>query len=136
MSRDYKILVDHILESIKQIENYTKNISENELVYVYYASVPAFSFYKQAYFVKFDNNVVIGKSHKGNDSLYMKDLSSLSGKVWILFSHVYSNEDKFIIDYLQTRGELLDEYKTTGSSVYLFNLKPASNIPLLVIPEG
>ncbi|MCK4664378.1 MAG: glycosyltransferase family 39 protein [Bacteroidales bacterium] len=115
----YPIEREEIKKSISYVN---KNISENELVYIYYASVPAFLFYKQAYFVKFDNKIVIGKSHRGNDSLYIKDLSSLSGKVWILFSHVDSNEDKFIIDYLQTRGKLLDEYKTTGSSVYLFNL--------------
>ena len=32
MSRNYKILVEHILESIKQIENYTKNISEHDFL--------------------------------------------------------------------------------------------------------
>lgn len=32
MSKNYKILVEHILESIKQIENYTKNISERDFL--------------------------------------------------------------------------------------------------------
>jgi len=32
MSKDYKILVGHILESIKCRENYTKNVSEDDFV--------------------------------------------------------------------------------------------------------
>ena len=32
MSKDYKILVEHILESIKQIEKYTDNISEDDFI--------------------------------------------------------------------------------------------------------
>jgi len=32
MSKDYKILVEHILESIGQIEKYTDNISEDDFI--------------------------------------------------------------------------------------------------------
>lgn len=32
MSKDYKILVEHILESIKWIEKYTENISEDDFL--------------------------------------------------------------------------------------------------------
>ncbi|MEA2098288.1 MAG: HepT-like ribonuclease domain-containing protein [Patescibacteria group bacterium] len=32
MSKNYKILVEHILESIKCIEGYTKNVSEDDFM--------------------------------------------------------------------------------------------------------
>jgi len=32
MSKDYKILVGHILESVKQIEKYTENMSDDDFV--------------------------------------------------------------------------------------------------------
>ena len=45
-------------------------------------------------------------------------------RVWFLFSHVYENGDfnerDFILNYLDSIGDLQREYRVPGTSVYLY----------------
>ncbi len=104
-----------------------KNIKSNEKLYVYYSSNFEYEFYKSTGVVSNNNSVIIGKEHRSNKHNYRSELSNLSGKVWLLFSHVYAfnsteNEENYIVNFLLSQGaQLIDFKKYEGSSIYLID---------------
>ncbi len=121
------IKLDH-REEIKVVINYVlKQEKSGDQLYLYYGAIPAFQYYKRKLGIT-KNIYIEGKDGRKNWNIYLDDLDKLRGnnRVWILFSHVYTlegiDEEKFFLNYLNTMGTKLDEFKSFGASVYLYDL--------------
>jgi len=118
-------------EEIKKSLNYIQqNSRENEVIYIYYGSKGAFSFYRDSQSFKVKNPLIFGSENRDNLSRYNAEILSLKGKVWLLFSHVYpfskkkETEETYMINFLKNEGgEVLDFKKYKGSSLYYVNMK-------------
>ena len=107
---------------------------EGDSIYVYYASVSAFEYYKERGLIG-AKNVIIGTGSwagEWNSDNYKTDLDRLRGKkrVWLLFSHVYSrgrvNDGQFYFRYLNSFGKCLDHLQATDASAYLYDFSTPS----------
>jgi uncharacterized membrane protein len=102
-----------------------ENLRDGDAVYVYYWAEHAVRFYAPKYELDI-SAFVIGADHHSQPALYRLELDALRGRgrVWFLFSHVYEengfNERDYILDYLNSIGELKREYRQPGTSVYLY----------------
>jgi hypothetical protein len=114
------------VEEIKPVIEYVGNHRlKGDTLYLYYASALPFEYYKERHFIE-PMDVIVGIKSREDWKLYREDLDKLRGKgrVWILFSHVYSlfDEERLFLDYLDGIGKRLDGARVTGASVYLFDL--------------
>ena len=107
------------------METLCENRRDGDAVYVYYWAEPAVRFYAPKYEMDL-STFLIGADHHDQPTLYRPELDALRGRgrVWFLFSHVYEedgfNERDYILDYLNSIGELKREYRQPGTSVYLY----------------
>ncbi len=114
---------EHIKPVLAHVQ---KERSQGDVVYVYYSSWPAFSFYAGKY--GFDENEAVGgiRSREAPGK-YILDIEKQAGKgrIWVIISHncfwCPVNEEKFIIHNLSNRAILRDVYKAPGASVYLYD---------------
>jgi len=125
-------------EEIRTVISFVeKNIKQEDVLYVHHQSIPAFEYYHSARDFSFKNYV----EGAGADDQPLKwvdeidDLKKLHGfkRVWILFSHVsvkkingMDNREYFIHFLLKAGGKMLDQFSSSGATVYLFDL---SNFP-------
>lgn len=103
-----------------------ENWQEGDVLFVSNGAVPAFRFYADRYRL----GDVVYYSSDATDYLQpeniLSDLKALDGKarVWVLIVHVYEKEDfnekDFLLDYLDTIGSRKREFRSAGTSVYLF----------------
>lgn len=115
-------------EEIKPVLQFVgDNIMEEDQIYIYHSSEPAFKFYcKRFSLCKFP--LKIGISGRDDLNKYVEELKILQGKgrIWFVFSHVPDwsdiNEEKFFLYILDSIGHRLKESKAHGASVYLYNL--------------
>jgi hypothetical protein len=122
------LISNHTMEDSRSAISYTKSHwIPKDLIYVYAGAAPTFQYYAPQ-FGFIPKNYMIGISARDDPGKYFQELSHLKDKkrVWILFSHVFNNEDKLILAYLDTQGVALDNVKYPGASVYLYNLDPTS----------
>ncbi|MBI5932415.1 MAG: glycosyltransferase family 39 protein [Chloroflexi bacterium] len=112
------------------METLRENLRDGDAVYVYYWAEHAVRFYAPKYEMDI-STFLIGADHHDQPTLYRLELDALRGRgrVWFLFSHIYEeggfNERDYILDYLNSIGELKREYRQPGTSVflYLYDLK-------------
>ena len=122
---------EHIRPTMEYLRDFRK---DGDLVYVYYWAEHAVHYYAPKYGFEMPD-FIIGADHHDQPEAYRAELDALrgNGRVWFLFSHVYEdrdfNERDYILDYLDSIGELLREYRVPGTSVYLYlyNLKIITN---------
>lgn len=99
---------------------------DEDTMYVSYGAVPAFKFYAPMYSLSNAAYVSNGREDYNDPAKILQQLEILKGhpRVWVLISHVYEkdgfNEKDFILDYLKKNGEKKREFRTPGSSVYLY----------------
>lgn len=125
--RQYPLRREEIKPALSFIN---KNAMPGQTIYVYWGSIPAFTFYKEIGYLRVGESVVFGKEHLDNPGAYEKDVDSLQGVTWVLFSHFYPfdgshKEEHYIVDRLLRRGRILKKKEAVGASVYLFNLPAA-----------
>ena len=110
-------------EEIKNTIHYLdQHISKNDKIYVYYGAGSAFLYYKKTQMIKINVPVVFGSKNRSDKNIYIHELKKLSGRNWLLFSHVYENEEEFIIRQLDSLGyKKLETFKTYSSSAYLYD---------------
>jgi len=117
------VLSPNLIEETRPLITYWRaNHQKNDIIYLYYSSGPSFRYYAP----KDDTNAIFGIESRDNPDLYEKDLEKLKGypSVWLLFSHVYNNEEEYIISYLnKTRGKPKFLH-TPGASLYLYSPTP------------
>lgn len=124
-SRGFPIKNEEIKNSINFVD---QNISEQENIYVYWAANSAFKYYNEVEFVKTKAPVFYGVSSRNNKEKYIEEIKGLKGKYWFIFSHVKFNEENYITEKLGSLGyKKLKEFKTTGSSCYLYDLDVPGN---------
>jgi hypothetical protein len=100
---------------------YMEHKQAGDLIYCYYRSYKAYSFYTHMQ----NAGWIEGVSARSEPSLYLEDLEQLrgGGRVWIVFSHVYQHEDREVfLPYLEQHGERLDALHRTGASLCLYRL--------------
>ncbi|MCJ7647521.1 MAG: hypothetical protein MUP85_02800, partial [Candidatus Lokiarchaeota archaeon] len=130
-------LVTPILkEEIKPfIEYCIKNKEEKDKIYVYYGAKNAFEYYtydKNVSFLSSENgnrensqNYLLEESgNRENPNNYLLELDKLKGegRIWFIFSHIYYDEEKIFLLYLDHIGCRIDSLKGNGASVYLYDL--------------
>lgn len=99
--------VKPVLETIK------KNIRPGDVMYVYYGASPAFEYYAARYQL---NNVEVieGAGSRKDRAKYLDDIKRISRhkRVWVLFSHIYEDEDRFFLDNIKEHGgEVVDFFQ-------------------------
>jgi hypothetical protein len=120
LAKRYPIQREEIKECLQFMQ---ENSQKKETIYVYYSANMAYLYYTETTFFNFDNGIVFGKMYRENPALYIKEISSIKGKIWLLFSHVYpfdtkENEEKYILTHLPNT-KTLKKHTSRGSSVYL-----------------
>lgn len=124
-SRGFPIKNEEIKNSINFVD---QNISENENIYVYWAANSAFKYYNEIDFIKTKAPVFYGVSSRNKKEKYIEEIKGLNGKYWFIFSHVKHNEENYITKNLDSLGyKKLNEFKTVGSSCYLYDLNDPGN---------
>lgn len=95
---------------------------EGDVIYVYYASHDVFRYYSRRLGFEHEN-YISGIMSRENWNKYIEDLQQLRGnrRVWLFFSHAYS-EEAFFLYYLDSVGKRLDSFKDVKASVYLYDL--------------
>ena len=113
---------EHIRPTMEYLRDFRK---DGDLVYVYHWAEHAVRFYAPKYGFAMDD-FIIGSDHHESPESYHAKLDALRGheRVWFIFSHVYEdgdfNERDFILEYLDSIGELSREVRFPGTSVYLY----------------
>jgi hypothetical protein len=100
----------------------------SDTIYVYYGCVPAFRFYASQYGIT-SNRIVFGNKNREQPFNYIREIDTLrdSGRVWLLFSHIYSNpmvgnEERYLLEYLLQTGITLDHVVYKGAHLWLVYL--------------
>jgi hypothetical protein len=113
---------EHIRPTMESLRDSRR---DGDLIYVYSWAEPAVRFYAPKYGFTL-SDFILGADHHENPDLYRAELDALrgNGRVWFLFSHVYEdgdfNEREFILNYLDSIGELSRAYHLPGTSVFLY----------------
>jgi hypothetical protein len=114
-------------EEIKPVLVYIKEHQrEGDIVYIYYGARDQFSYYARRY--DFDiSRCYTDTMIRENPPRYAFKYGIVLGhkRVWILFSHVFSEKKREEVEYLhlslvKNQGRVLDFHEEVGSFVYLF----------------
>jgi len=123
----YRLIKPRAPEELRPVMHYLNEHHEQEdVIYVYYASLNAFQYYSSRF--DYTDDYIIGIEARDDLNKYYEDLKKLKGnkRVWVLFSHIAvshdTDEEKLIVSYLNILGTQLDEFKTSGASAYLYDL--------------
>ncbi len=123
----YHLIVPRAPEELRTVMEYTnKHYRDGDAIYLYYASLNAFQFYKDRF--RFADDYIVGIDARSDWTRYDRDLRQLIGeeRVWIMFSHVATwhgvDEEKLFLSYLERIGTLKDAFKASGASVYLYDM--------------
>ena len=111
---------EHIKPLIEILE---ENRSEDEPLYVYYSSRPAYQYY-QTISERDDHMVFYSEKNRSEPTQYIEEIKALSdySTVWLLFSHNHGNEQSSIIDYFEEVGSSIAVYHEIGASLWKFQL--------------
>ncbi len=124
--------------TVAEIKPVLKYVAENkkpdDLIYVHYRSVPAFTYY--APFYKLDTNQVIAgvdrqSPQKALDRFFI-DVRDLRGndRVWFVMVELpycdgcEGDIQKYFTDYIDQYGSMLDSVRAVNSAAYLYDLNP------------
>lgn len=120
---------------IKPVMEYVvKHRQQNEIVYVYHSSEPAFNYYAPFYGIASENVLIGYDAATKRRALreFFNDMDGLMGKdrVWFIFSDIVDcggcegDMQAFYVDYLNERGSVLDSFHADGANAYLYDLNP------------
>ena len=101
-------------------------IKEDEIVYVYHASIPAFEYYNgydNHSIGQYKNNVIFANGFfmNGENSADI-ELVSNSKKAYIFTSHVFPERIAGLLDALEMKGSLNIAAETYGTKLYYYNI--------------
>ena len=117
------------------IEYAHQNFLEGDMVYVYYASYPAFTFYLPMFPFP-EDSIIEGVKSRQDWTKYFNDMDILSSeheRVWLIFSHVHegdgANEEALLISHLDgIGGEQIAHSKAVGAAAYLYEFSIESEL--------
>lgn len=107
----------------KSLQFYNENMEVGDNLNLYYCSAASFNYYQKTGLV---NNttlpLVFGSWGKGISDKDIYKMTFSKGRNWILFSHIYNNDELYLISQLDSIGyNKIKEYRTFQSSVYLYD---------------
>lgn len=120
---------------IKPVMEYVaEHRQEDETIYVYHSSEPAFVYYAPLYGIE-GGEVLIGfdtPRKKAALQGFFSDAKSLRGRerVWFIFSDIVDcggcegDMQSFYVDYLNEFGVMLDSIHAAGANAYLYDFNP------------
>ncbi len=110
-------------EEIKRSIDYIQqHLVRNDKIYVYYGASNAFKYYSEIHYLKTSVPIVDGNKNRDDSKQYINELKQLRGRNWLLFAHVYCNEESDIVKHLDSLGyQKLKTFTTDGSSAYLYD---------------
>lgn len=120
-------LIQH--EDVKDcIKEMNRRIINTDVVYVTNLQGPPFKFYKDIKYLTSNITIVYGKYFEGytENDYNVKKLNSLNGRVWVISQNNKTQEDRFIMHYLDSVG-----YK----KIYGFTSIGGTNANLYKLPE-
>jgi len=120
----------HNDEDIKSVLTYVAQRKQpGDILYIYYSSIPAFSYYAPQFGLD-KLTIVKGIGSRDNPVAYMDDVAQLRGKgrAWFIFSHNYNwgtfDEVAFFYDYsLPRMGTRLDEIRSVNAYAFLYSVR-------------
>ncbi len=121
----YPPMWDHIKPLISYINQHKKS---GDMIYVYYATVPAFTYYAASYKIE-ESNFIKGIYSRQEPEKYIQDIEQRLDshkRVWFIFSNNCAdckvNEEHFFLEYLDKKGRQADKAESLTSSLYLYDL--------------
>jgi hypothetical protein len=117
--KNYPIKVEELKNSVEFISNH---IQPNETIYIYYGAIPAYKYYTETKKISFKNPILFGKVSREDEIKYIKEIENNKNKCWIIFSHIYDTENKYITNYFDVTYKKIFSYTTIGSEVYLYDM--------------
>ncbi len=113
---------EEIRPSIEYIDKYN---NENDAIYIYSGSIPAFEFYQNKYDIE-DNLKIKGNVFGTNDEKYNLEIERIKelelSRVWVLFSHNRIEEREYLLTKFNSIGQLKLKYEFGGASAHLFQI--------------
>jgi len=108
-----------------------ENRDIEDVVYIYHGARPSFNYYAPFYGLD-QGNVITGidlANAQALEQFYKHVGNKLDGnpRVWVIFSHIVDcggcegDMETFYVNYLNEYGDILDEYRASGASVYLYD---------------
>ena len=119
----------YLKEHIKPIYSFmNEQVKPKDKIYVFSGNADVFEYYKKTNFIKFENSIISGESHHYDYTGHNKQLNTLKGKVWFVFSHVFSPgksgelESKYIIDYFKDKATIVTKLEKGRNAAYLLDI--------------
>src|SRR5258706_3244082 len=120
------------IQEIKRILSYYQmNRKPNDFTYAYYASEAPLYYYMHQYGINRED-FFLGTISREDWPKYIQEIDKvIMGKrrVWFIFSHVIvsrdtvwgpMNEEEYILNHLDKKGKRIENFRTTGASIYLY----------------
>ncbi len=126
----------YVAEDIKPVmADLAARRQSGDQIYVYYGAVPAFEFYAPQYGVA-EASFIPGGFHRSQPAEYLTEIDAHigEGRVWVVFAHNCDhcarkvNEQQFIVQHLDGRGQRLYEHHEPGSALFLFDLGATARV--------
>ena len=126
----------YVAEDIKPVmADLAARRQSGDQIYVYYGAVPAFEFYAPQYGLA-EASHIPGGFHRTQPAEYLTEIDAHigAGRVWVVFSHNCDhcarkvNEQQFIVQHLDGRGQRLYEHHEPGSALFLFDLGATARV--------
>ena len=105
-------------ENIKPIVNKLSSLLEDkDKIYIYSGARPAFEYYYKG---KRDQLIYDNRKSRGiAEKEYLQQLLAQSGRVWMVFSHIYKNEQILAVHYVSSFRHVKLVDKAKGAFLYL-----------------
>lgn len=107
-------------EEIKPVIEYCfENKEEDDKIYVYYGAKEAFEYYTWNSEVEILTSI---DKNRDTPEEYLKDLERFKGlgRVWFIFSHIYQDEEKLYLTFLNHNAVQIDAFQRKGASTYIY----------------
>lgn len=110
------------LEETRPLIKYLKdNRRHDDHILVYYGAIHAMRYYFED---DFDNVFTTG-IHRGDNESYLEEIEAAAKgteRLWVIFSHVYDDEDQVFLSWLAEKGHIIDVRKSPGAALYLYQM--------------
>ena len=116
----FPIKIEEVKELISYLNNYSKT---GDKVYVYYSTKPAVDYYNKTKYYKILLPIYFGNNYREKPKEYFNEFPKTEERIWLLFTHLYKNEDLDLINQLKINGyKQISSYKAKGGSLYYLKL--------------
>jgi hypothetical protein len=115
----------NMIEQMKQVVDYLADQHESDdMFFVHNSAYNTFSYYRKRFEIDPASVIVSQAVNPQTLNKITADLSSLTGRVWLVFGHAKqiggTDYEMVFVNGAKERGQLLDEYAHVGASAYLF----------------